>query len=170
MLTMLCNDADPGSIVTMLTDPVVWRCWPCCVTVLTDLVVWRCWLTLCDDADPVVWRCWPCCVTMLTLLCDCDDADPVVWLWRCWPCCVTMLTPLCDDADPAVWRCWPQLYNAAADPKDPFHLDFRACTMDWRVESAGSRGEHVSWVSLVLVVVKTSHFTATRLAQKITAV
>ena len=44
------------------------------------------------------------------------------------------------------------------------HLDFRACAMDWRVKSAGSRGEHVSWVagqaysciSLVLVVVKTS--------------
>ena len=61
---------------------------------------------------------------------------------------------------------------------DPFHLDFCACAMDWRVKSAGSRGEHVSWVagrahsciSLVLVVVKTSHFTATRWAQKITAV
>ena len=23
--------------------------------------------------------------------------------------------------------------------KDPFHLDFRACAMDWRVKSAGSR-------------------------------
>ena len=61
---------------------------------------------------------------------------------------------------------------------DPFHLDFRACAMDWRVKSAGSNEEHVSWVagrahsciSLVLVVVKTSHFTATRWAQKITAV
>ena len=50
--------------------------------------------------------------------------------------------------------------------------------MDWRVKSAGSRGEHVSWVagrahsciSLVLIVVKTSHFTAIRWAQKITAV
>ena len=44
-----------------------------------------------------------------------------------------------------------------------------------RVKSAGSRGEHVSCVagpahsciSLVPVVVKTSHFTATRWAQKI---
>ena len=59
-----------------------------------------------------------------------------------------------------------------------FHLDFRACAMDWRVKSAGSREERVSWVagrvrsciSLVLVVVKNSHFTATRWAQKITAV
>ena len=50
---------------------------------------------------------------------------------------------------------------------DPFHLDFHACAMDWKAQSAGSRGEHVSWVadrahiciSLVLVVVKTSHFT-----------
>ena len=63
-------------------------------------------------------------------------------------------------------------------PINPFHLDFRACAMDWRVKSAGSRGEHVSWVagrahsciSLVLVVVKTSHFTATGWAQMITAV
>ena len=62
-------------------------------------------------------------------------------------------------------------------PIDSFHLDFRACAMDWRVKSAGSRGEHVSWVagrarsciSLVLVVVKTSHFTATGWAQMITA-
>ena len=61
---------------------------------------------------------------------------------------------------------------------DPFRLDFRACAMDWRVKSAGSRVEHISWVagrahsciSLVLVVVKTSHFTATIWAQKITAV
>ena len=60
----------------------------------------------------------------------------------------------------------------------PFHLDFRAHAMDWRLKSAGSRGEHVSGVagrahsciSLVLVVVKTSHFTATRWEQKITAV
>ena len=51
---------------------------------------------------------------------------------------------------------------------DPFHLDFRACAMDWRVKSAGSRREHVgrvagrahSCISKVLVVVKTSHFTA----------
>ena len=25
-------------------------------------------------------------------------------------------------------------------PLDPFHLDFRACIMDWRVKSAGSGG------------------------------
>ena len=61
---------------------------------------------------------------------------------------------------------------------DPFHLDFSACAMDWRVKSTGSRGEHVSEVasrahsciSLALVVVKTSHFTATRWTQKISAV
>ena len=61
---------------------------------------------------------------------------------------------------------------------DPFHLDFCACTMDWHVKSAGSWGKQVSWaagrshscISLVLVVVKTSHFMATRWAQKITAV
>ena len=59
-------------------------------------------------------------------------------------------------------------------PLYPFYLG----ALDWRVKSAGSTGEHVSWVagrahsciSLVLVVVKTSHFTATRWAQKITAV
>ena len=58
------------------------------------------------------------------------------------------------------------------------HLDFHACAMDWRVKSAESRGEHISWVagrahsciSLVLVVVKTWHFTVTRWAQKITAI
>ena len=61
---------------------------------------------------------------------------------------------------------------------DPFHLNIRACVMDWRTRFAGSKGERVSWVagrthsciSLVLVVVKTSHFTATRWAEKITAV
>ena len=62
---------------------------------------------------------------------------------------------------------------------DPFHLNLRACAMDWRTRFSGSRGEHVSWVagrahsfiSLVLVVVKTaSHFTATRWAKKVTAV
>ena len=35
---------------------------------------------------------------------------------------------------------------------DPFHLDLRACAMDWRVKSAGSKGgggggEHVIWVA-----------------------
>ena len=75
----------------------------------------------------------------------------------------------------SLWGCYCSLITLSVDP---FHLDFRACTMDWRVKSAGSRGEHVSWVagrshsciSLVLAVVKTSHFTATRWAQKITAV
>ena len=51
-----------------------------------------------------------------------------------------------------------------------------SCAMDGGMKSAGSRGEHVSWIagparsciSLVLVVMKTSHFT--RWAQKTTAV
>ena len=30
---------------------------------------------------------------------------------------------------------------------DPFHLDFHACAMDWHAQSAGSRGEQVSWVA-----------------------
>ena len=57
---------------------------------------------------------------------------------------------------------------------DPFHLNFCACAMDGHVKSAGSRGEHVSWVAsqahscifLVLVVVKTSHFMVTRTGTK----
>ena len=61
---------------------------------------------------------------------------------------------------------------------NPFQLYFSACAMDWRMQFAGSGGERVSWVadrvhsciSLVLVVGKTSHFTATRWAEKITAV
>ena len=61
---------------------------------------------------------------------------------------------------------------------NPFQLYFSACAMDWRMQFAGSGGDRVSWVadrvhsciSLVLVVGKTSHFTATRWAEKITAV
>ena len=57
---------------------------------------------------------------------------------------------------------------------DPFHLDFRACAMDWHVKSAGSRGEHVSWVagrahsciSLVLVVVKNLAFHGDKMGAK----
>ena len=29
---------------------------------------------------------------------------------------------------------------------DPFHLNIRACAMDWRTLFAGSKGERVSWV------------------------
>ena len=29
---------------------------------------------------------------------------------------------------------------------NPFHLNLRACAMDWRTRFAGSRGERVSWV------------------------
>ena len=63
--------------------------------------------------------------------------------------------------------------------EDLFYLKIRECAMDWRTQFAGSRGERVSWVagvaysciSLVLfVVMKTSHFTAIRWAEKITAV
>ena len=59
----------------------------------------------------------------------------------------------------------------------PF-LNLRACAVDWRTQFAGSKAERVSWVagrahsciSLVLLVVKTSYFTATRWAENITAV
>ena len=52
----------------------------------------------------------------------------------------------------------------------PFYLNLHACSIEWCMQFAGSMGERVSWVaggalsciSLVLVAVKTSHFTATR--------
>ena len=33
-----------------------------------------------------------------------------------------------------------QVSNCCSQFPDPFHLDFRACAMDWSVKSAGSRG------------------------------
>ena len=54
------------------------------------------------------------------------------------------------------------------------HLNLRACAMELPTRFAGSRGQHDSWVagrahsciSLVLAVLKISHFTATRWRKK----
>ena len=40
-----------------------------------------------------------------------------------------------------------QIQALLAELIDPFHLDFSACAMDWRAQSAGSREGHVSWLA-----------------------